>query len=419
MPANETNTLLMIELLSLEHILTGYQIEVGLTRNDGYAKCVLTIDEYTYTQLNLLGPFNLGRVRLSLYPKWDPYRNIHYSTLIKMNRTFSETLYFACSEYYVSQLLQLKQPENPHNEDVMVNQPELPTTKPAQPIYGKSRQRFGRIALRCIMFSVLLLLLSLRWDDSLLTNRVEALEEPVNVTLKGDSVKLAQPLVRTASIQAEPTDSLSEDIVDPPNETSRIPSNEFDLDADTFEYGLPKGYVALTFDDGPSRYTKQIVDILVEHNVSANFFFIGRNVLHRPDEVKYAHEHDMPIGNHSWDHSEMTGNTDQENEANLLKVNQALVDIIQSPITMFRPPYGSIDHNLADKVMDQQMKVLLWNRDPEDWRAKNPEEILNYFHKADSTGGIFLLHERKFTVEALPEIIEYLQSENLKFAIFK
>ncbi|MDQ0192438.1 polysaccharide deacetylase family protein [Paenibacillus wynnii] len=419
MPANEPNTLLMIELLSLEHRLTGYQIEVGLTRNDGYAKCVLTIDEYTYTQLNLLGPFNLGRVRLSFYTKWDPYRNVHFSTLIKMNKTFSETLYFACSEYYVSQLLQLKQPENPHSEDVMVYQPELPSTTPEQTKYRKDRQPFGRIALRCIMFSFLLLLLSLRWDESLFTDRVEALEEPVNVSLKGDSVNLLQPLIRTASIQIAPIDPPSDDISDPPNKPSRTPNNEFELDIDTFEYGLPKGYVALTFDDGPSSYTKQIVDILVEHNVSASFFFVGRNVLHRPDEVKYAHEHDMPIGNHSWDHSEMTGNTDQENETNLLKVNQALENIIQSPITMFRPPYGSIDHNLADKVMDQHMKVLLWNRDPEDWRAKSPEEILNYFHKADSSGGIFLLHERKFTVEALPEIIEYLQSKNLKFAIFK
>jgi len=421
MPAKESNTLLMIELLSLKHTLTGYQIEVGLTRNVGYAKCVLTIDEFTYTQLNLLGPFQLERVRLSLYPKWDPFRNTHYSSLIKMDRTFNETLYFACSEYYVSQLLQLKQQELPSTEDVMVYQPELPTPESTQPQKDKNRHRLGRIALRCIMFSILLLLLSLRWEGHLFTDQVQALEEPTNVSLNGDSFVSVQPLIHTASIQMPPTDLPSTDItvVSPTEQSTIATRDKFELDPNKFEYGLPKGYVALSFDDGPSRYTKQIVDILVQYHVAATFLFVGKNVVHHPDEVRYANEHDMPIGNHSWDHSELTGNTNQENEANLLKANQALEDIIQTPITIFRPPYGSIDDNVAHRVTDQHMKVLLWNRDPEDWRAKNSAEILNYFHKAESSGGIYLLHERKITVEALPAIIEYLQSKNLKFAIFK
>lgn len=42
---------------------------------------------------------------------------------------------------------------------------------------------------------------------------------------------------------------------------------------DRVSYGLPKGKVALTFDDGPSQYTKEIIDILREYNVGATFFF--------------------------------------------------------------------------------------------------------------------------------------------------
>lgn len=409
MPVNETNTLLMMELLSLEHKLTGYQIEVGLTRNDGYAKCVLTIDEYTYTQLNLLWPFNKGRVRLSLYPKWDPFRNVHYSTLVKMNSPFSETLYFACSEYYVSQLHQLKQLENPHTEDALVGLQELPAAEPIQLTYGQSKPRFGRIALRCIMFSVLLIFMSLRWDANLLTEHVQALEEPAAVNVAGDNgVNLFPTLVRTAS--AQPTE--------PPKEKISL-ENEILLDANQFEYTLPDGYVALSFDDGPSEYTQQIIDILVEHNVAATFFFIGENALQYPQKVKYASDHGMSIGNHSWNHSEMTGNTDAENQVDLAKANQALEQTLQSPITIFRPPYGSIDGNLAKLVRDEQMKVLLWNRDPEDWKGKTPEGIVQYFHDTNPSGGIYLLHERKNTLEALPKIIKYLQGKNLKFAIFK
>lgn len=40
-------------------------------------------------------------------------------------------------------------------------------------------------------------------------------------------------------------------------------------------YNLPDGYVALTFDDGPSIYTKEIVEILKQYNVGGTFFFCG------------------------------------------------------------------------------------------------------------------------------------------------
>lgn len=129
MASKEPDTILMIELLSLEHEQAGYQIEVGLTRNVGYARSKLTIDEFTYEQLKALGPFSGGRMRLSLYPKWDPFRNSYYSTLIIMNRAYSETLYFACSENYVTQLLQLKQQDYPQVEEERVVQTMLPSTE--------------------------------------------------------------------------------------------------------------------------------------------------------------------------------------------------------------------------------------------------------------------------------------------------
>ncbi len=65
------------------------------------------------------------------------------------------------------------------------------------------------------------------------------------------------------------------------------------------------------------------------------------------------------------------------------------------------------------------MKVLLWNRDPEDWNVKSPEDILHYVYNADPSGGVYLFHEKKITVEALPEIIKYFQAKNMKFVIFK
>ncbi len=65
------------------------------------------------------------------------------------------------------------------------------------------------------------------------------------------------------------------------------------------ETGIPEGYVALSFDDGPSKFTKEIIDILTEHQVPATFFFIGKNALKYPDEVEYAVLREMSVQNHS------------------------------------------------------------------------------------------------------------------------
>ncbi|MNO53515.1 Peptidoglycan-N-acetylglucosamine deacetylase [compost metagenome] len=431
MAMNEPSAVLMIELLSLEHEQAGYRIEIGLTRDIGYARRMLTIDEFTYEQLNALAPYFGERMRLSLYPKWDPFRNSYYSTLVIMNQTFSETLYFACSEYYVSQLLQLKEVDDPHVHEEIAVETTLPSIPPARRLRKKNKKRIGRFGLQSIVFACLaIVLLFLRMGGQDM-DRAEGLEGPslgagAEGIEKMVSLPFIPPIGKIAAISSqqdesdptpEPSKPIPEPTEPPPEQTKRY--EEIKLTGNKYTYSLPKGYVALSFDDGPSKYTKEIVDILVEHEVAATFLFVGNKVSRNVEAVKYASEHQMSIGSHSWDHSKMTDNGVKENQNNLAKANQALEQIIQSPITVFRPPYGAINDKLAAKVTEQQMKVLLWNRDSEDWKRKTPEDVLQFVHRTDPSGAVYLFHEKKITVEALPAIIQYLQGKNMKFVIFK
>ncbi|MNG16227.1 Peptidoglycan-N-acetylglucosamine deacetylase [compost metagenome] len=102
-----------------------------------------------------------------------------------------------------------------------------------------------------------------------------------------------------------------------------------------------------------------------------------------------------------------------------MKTNKELKDDGLKKVTLFRPPYGSINDGLEEQVEKQHMKVLMWNRDPEDWDANTRDEIIEYFRKVDPSGGIYVLHEKKHTVEALPAIIQYLKEKDLKFVIFQ
>ncbi|CAH1058411.1 hypothetical protein PAECIP111894_04585 [Paenibacillus pseudetheri] len=421
----------MIELLSLEHEQAGYQIEIGLTRDIGYARRMLIIDEFTYEQLNALAPYFGERMRLSLYPKWDPFRNSYYSTLVIMNQTFSETLYFACSEYYVSQLLQLKEVDDPHVHEEIAVDTTLPSIPPARRLRKKNKKWIGRFGLQSIVFVCLaVVLLSLRMGGQDM-DRAEGLEGPsqgagAERIEKMVSLPFIPPIGKISAISSqqdeseptpEPSKPTPESTEPPPKQTKQY--EEIKLTGNEYTYSLPKGYVALSFDDGPSKYTKEIVDILVEHEVAATFLFVGNKVSRNVEAVKYTSEHQMSIGSHSWDHSKMTNNGVKENQNNLAKANQALEQIIQSPITVFRPPYGAINDKLAAKVTEQQMKVLLWNRDSEDWRRKTPEDVIQFVHHTDPSGAVYLFHEKKITVEALPAIIQYLQGKNMKFVIFK
>ncbi|WP_019914752.1 polysaccharide deacetylase family protein [Paenibacillus sp. HW567] len=460
MPLVEQNAALLIELLSLKHQEDSYQIEVGITHSGGFTQQLLLIDEFTYLQMNSLGPFEGQRVRLSLYSKWDPFRRTYFSTLIKMNSTFSEPLYFACSEEYVSQLLQFKQ-QHPPPEEVRTVQAELPSEENQPVKRRKDALRLARpIVLRYVLFSLLFVLFFLRMDDQLL-NSAEAHENfirPDEAAGKPVSATHA-PEIQVASLHSEQDEVLPEpkpersanpeqsakpeqsaepkpkQLPEPKPEQTQVPEQApekveaaqaqsplvelLELDGSRYEYSLAKGYVALSFDDGPSEYTRQIVDILQEHGVAANFLFIGQNAKQHPDEVRYAAEHGMPVGSHSWDHSEMTKNSIEENRTNLARSIRELEQTTGEPVTVFRPPYGAINSKLAAEAGRQHLKVLLWNRDPEDWKVNTAEQILHYFHNTDPSGGIYLLHEKAITVKALPEIIDYLKSKKLKFAILK
>src|SRR3974390_3753068 len=60
--------------------------------------------------------------------------------------------------------------------------------------------------------------------------------------------------------------------------------------------------LALTFDDGPSKTTPRILEILERHRVPATFFQIGVNVERLPAVARSVQEAGHAIGNHSYSH---------------------------------------------------------------------------------------------------------------------
>lgn len=177
---------------------------------------------------------------------------------------------------------------------------------------------------------------------------------------------------------------------------------------------LPKDMVALSFDDGPSDYTKRIADILYEYDAGATFFFIGENIPERGYPVRYITQLGFSIGNHSYAHPYFRTLGKDMQLLEIQKTNELIIDLTGEKPTLFRPPYGAINKTTYDLLSTIDMKVVLWNKDSEDWKANTSQDLVRYAKQNVTGGSIVLFHEKEITVKALPEIIEYLQEQGLK-----
>lgn len=179
-------------------------------------------------------------------------------------------------------------------------------------------------------------------------------------------------------------------------------------------YAVPQGEVALTIDDGPSPYTEEILDILRRYHVNATFFFIGNRVALWPDAVRDAAADGNVIGDHSVDHRNLTQLSPTEQQWEIVEGAHLIQQVVSEPIRLFRPPYETMPNELRELLGADHMALALWNRDPRDWAASAPEDVIRQVVNGQPSGGVFDLHETRVTVEALPTIIQELQQRGLR-----
>ena len=164
--------------------------------------------------------------------------------------------------------------------------------------------------------------------------------------------------------------------------------------------------VALTFDDGPGKYTDRLLDVLEANNAKATFFLLGQNAEKFPEQVKREKDLGMEIGNHTYDHQILTkidiGNVSTE----VSQTNEAIKNIIGEPATVMRTPGGAQN---ADVLAQIGMPVVLWSIDTKDWKTKDVQNTIDVTLNNVQDGSVVLMHDiHEFTVEAAEQIIPAL-----------
>ena len=171
--------------------------------------------------------------------------------------------------------------------------------------------------------------------------------------------------------------------------------------------------VALTFDDGPSKYTKDILDILKKYDACGTFFLIGNKVSFYGEVLREMLSEGNEIGNHSYDHKYLTRLSEKEVKDEINKTQDEIKRVTGYTPTLFRPTYGGYNNTLKSYI---DLTFVLWDVDSRDWSVKSTEGIMYNVFKDVKSGSIILFHDNhEYSVNALPSVIKELKKQGYKF----
>lgn len=188
----------------------------------------------------------------------------------------------------------------------------------------------------------------------------------------------------------------------------------------TQEIELPKNIIdpnkkviALTFDDGPSRYTKKIIEYLHKENAVGTFFILGNKVEIYKDTINTCLQYGNEIGNHSYNHKWLTKLGTDELLLQIDKTQQIIYENTGYTPTIFRPTYGSINQKIRKNVT---LDIVLWNVDTMDWKYKSVDKIVSRATKNVKDGDIILMHDtHERTYKAILKIVPELKKQGFTF----
>ncbi len=183
-------------------------------------------------------------------------------------------------------------------------------------------------------------------------------------------------------------------------------------------------YVYLTFDDGPSTYTDEILDVLAEYDVKATFFVCGKPYAKYTEAYKRIVSEGHTLGMHSYSHkySEIYASVESFKE-DLDKLRIFLYETTGVWSKFYRFPGGSSNsvsevniQELVDYLDSAEITFFDWNVSAGDDRAGANKDVI-YDNIVSNIPKfkhcVVLMHDaadKKSTVEALPEIIEAIQA---------
>ncbi|GAQ03109.1 chitin deacetylase ARB_04768 [Aspergillus lentulus] len=144
--------------------------------------------------------------------------------------------------------------------------------------------------------------------------------------------------------------------------------------------------IALTYDDGPNRYTADLLDLLDRYDAKATFFISGINnskgPIDHPDLpwaslIQRMQHTGHQIASHTWSHQDLSKVTPDQRRQQMLKNEAALRNVLGRIPTYMRPPYSSClpETGCLDEMGTMGYHIILYDIDTKDYSHDSPSAI--------------------------------------------
>lgn len=181
--------------------------------------------------------------------------------------------------------------------------------------------------------------------------------------------------------------------------------------------------LALTFDDGPSEATPEILAILREHNIPATFFVCGANVRRLPAVARAIRDAGHEIGNHSDTHPHFHFKSAAFIENEFTRAQQTIEDVLNVRPSLLRAPFGV--RWFGFRAMQRKLGLLgvMWTVIGRDWCDPAATVTARVLNRAGN-GGILCLHDGRelrvnpdvsSTIEAVRIFVPRLLEQGYRF----
>jgi cellulose synthase/poly-beta-1,6-N-acetylglucosamine synthase-like glycosyltransferase/peptidoglycan/xylan/chitin deacetylase (PgdA/CDA1 family) len=187
---------------------------------------------------------------------------------------------------------------------------------------------------------------------------------------------------------------------------------------------VPDSHVVLTFDDGPTEWTEEILDILRARRIRATFFVVGARAAARPDLVRRMYTEGHEVGVHTFTHGNMANVGSQRARLELDPSQLAIAAATGHTTSLLRLPFSS---KVADVSFSEwqamrraeNYRVVYADLDTDDWRRPGVDAIVRAGLPDHGKGAVVMLHDgggdRSQTVRAVDLLITELQVRGYTF----
>lgn len=178
--------------------------------------------------------------------------------------------------------------------------------------------------------------------------------------------------------------------------------------------------VLLTIDDAPDDYGVEMAELLKEKGINAIFFVNGHFISNEAGREKLQRIYDLGfvIGNHTMTHANLRDISEARQREEIVELNDLIEEITGERPRFFRAPFGVNTDISRQVVAEENMQAMNWTFGydfEKGYMEKNALADIMVNTNLLRRGANLLMHDRKWTLEALPEIISGLEAKDFQF----